>query len=60
MTQRQLGDDELSEDLMQFAIAVRELGDQTYRTGGERIRRVDNRTILRSTSAGFTVRVTDD
>lgn len=60
MTQRQLGDDELSEDLMQFAIAIRELGDQTYRTGGERVRRVDNRTILRSTSAGFTVRVTDD
>jgi tetratricopeptide (TPR) repeat protein len=60
MTQKQLGEEQLSEELVKVAIALRELGDQTYRTGLARVRRVDNRTILRSTSAGFTIRVAND
>lgn len=60
MAQKQLGEEELSEDLMKVAVALRELGDQTYRTGRDRVRRVDNRTVLRSTSAGFTVILSDN
>jgi Tfp pilus assembly protein PilF len=60
MVQKQLGEEELSDNLIKAAIAMRELGDQTYRTGRDRVRRVDNRTVLRSTSSGFTVVVSDN
>jgi Flp pilus assembly protein TadD len=59
MTYRQLGDEEVAEQLAQLALAVRDLGDQTYRVSQNRVRRIDTRTILRSTSAGFSVEFVD-
>ncbi|WP_339859483.1 tetratricopeptide repeat protein [Pseudohongiella acticola] len=56
LTYRELGQDEEFQEARDLAVALRELGDQTYRTSQSRVRRVDNRTILRASSAGFSVR----
>lgn len=59
MTLEELGQSEEGEELKRFAIALREYGDQRYRPSRQQVRRLDNRSILRSTSPGFTIRVSD-
>lgn len=56
LTYRELGQQEQFEEARDLAVALRELGDQTYRSGQSRVRRVENRSILRASSAGFSVR----
>lgn len=56
LTYRELGQDEEFQEATDLAVALRELGDQTYRASQSRVRRVENRTILRASSAGFSVR----
>lgn len=56
LTYRELGQEEQFQEARDLAIALRELGDQTYRSGHSRVRRVENRSILRASSAGFSVR----
>ena len=56
-TYRQLGDEETAEEAIQLATAILELGDQTYRSTQSRVRRLDGRTILRSSSAGIRIEV---
>ncbi|MBC53786.1 MAG: hypothetical protein CMQ34_15090 [Gammaproteobacteria bacterium] len=56
LTYRALGQEEQFEEARDLAVALRELGDQTYRSGQSRVRRVENRSILRASSAGFSVR----
>jgi Flp pilus assembly protein TadD len=53
---RELGQEEQFEEARDLAVALRELGDQTYRSGQSRVRRVENQSILRASSAGFSVR----
>lgn len=53
---RELGRDEQSREATELAVALRELGDQTYRASQSRVRRVDSRSVLRASSAGFSVR----
>lgn len=59
MTFRELGDNKAYDDLSMMSIAIRELGDQTYRASQNRLRRLESRSILRSTSAGLTIQVVD-
>jgi Flp pilus assembly protein TadD len=59
LTYRELGQDEEFQEARDLAAALRELGDQTYRASQSRVRRVDNRSILRASSAGFSVRFDD-
>ena len=56
MTHQQLGDEERYLELAQLSVALRELGDQTYRAGQQQVRRIDTRSVLRSTGRGFSVR----
>ena len=53
LTYRELGQEEQFQEARDLAVALRELGDQTYRSGQSRVRRVEN---LRASSAGFSVR----
>lgn len=59
MTFRELGDNKAYDDLSMMSLAIRELGDQTYRASQNRLRRLESRSILRSTSAGLTIQVVD-
>jgi Flp pilus assembly protein TadD len=59
VTYRELGEDEMADQVLQLAAAMRELGDQVYRPTQDRVRRIDGRSILRSSSAGFTVEFVD-
>lgn len=59
MTFRELGDEKAYDDLSMMSVAIRELGDQTYRASQNRLRRLESRSILRSTSAGLTIQVVD-
>lgn len=59
MTLEELGQQEEAEELKRLAIALHEYGDQRYRPTTERVRRIDNRSILRSTSPGITIQVSD-
>jgi tetratricopeptide (TPR) repeat protein len=59
MTFRELGDNKAYDDLSMMSIAIRELGDQTYRASQNRLRRLESRSIFRSTSAGLTIQVVD-
>ena len=56
LTYRELGQEEQFQEARDLAVALRELGDQTYRSGQSRVRRVENHSILRASSAGFSVR----
>jgi Flp pilus assembly protein TadD len=55
LTHQEMGDEELGEELLLMGQAMRALGDQRYRSSQSRLRRIDNRSILRSTSAGIRV-----
>lgn len=59
MTLEQLGRDEEAEELKNLALALHEYGDQRYRPSNQRVRRIDNRSVLRSTSPGITIQVSD-
>lgn len=59
MAFRELGDSRAYDDLAMMSVAIRELGDQTYRASQNRLRRIETRSILRSTSAGLTIQVVD-
>ena len=59
LTFRELGDSKAYDDLSMMSVAIRELGDQTYRASQNRLRRIESRSILRSTSAGLTIQVVD-
>jgi Flp pilus assembly protein TadD len=59
LTFRELGDAKAYDDLSMMSVAIRELGDQTYRASQNRLRRIESRSILRSTSAGLTIQVVD-
>lgn len=59
LTYRELGQEEQFQEAADLAVALRELGDQTYRASQSRVRRVENRSILRASSSGFTVRLID-
>jgi Flp pilus assembly protein TadD len=59
LTFRELGDAKAYDDLSMMSLAIRELGDQTYRASQNRLRRIESRSILRSTSAGLTIQVVD-
>lgn len=59
LTFRELGDSKAYDDLSMMSVAIRELGDQTYRASQNRLRRIESRSILRSTSAGLTIQVID-
>jgi Flp pilus assembly protein TadD len=59
LTLRELGDSKAYDDLSMMSVAIRELGDQTYRASQERLRRIETRSIRRSTSAGLTIQVVD-
>lgn len=56
LTYREMGQEAEYIEASELAVALRELGDPTYRAGQARVRRIDNRSILRATSAGFSVR----
>ncbi|KKO11509.1 hypothetical protein LCGC14_0010020 [marine sediment metagenome] len=56
LTYRELGQDEQFQEAADLAVALRELGDQTYRASQSRVRRVETRSVLRASSAGFSVR----
>ena len=56
LTYRELGQEAQYQEATELAVALRELGDQTYRASQSRVRRVENRSILRASSAGFSVR----
>ncbi|MGM0633809.1 MAG: tetratricopeptide repeat protein [Pseudomonadota bacterium] len=58
-TLEQLGRDDEAEELKMVALALHQYGDQRYRPSSERVRRVDQRSILRTTSPGFTIQVSD-
>lgn len=59
MAFRELGDEEAYTNLSQMSVAVRELGDQTYRASQSRVRRVENRATFRLTGSGMSIRVID-
>ncbi|MEX1197337.1 MAG: tetratricopeptide repeat protein [Pseudohongiellaceae bacterium] len=59
MTLEELGQAQEAEELKTLALALHEYGDQRYRPGNQRVRRIDNRSILRSSSPGFTIQVAD-
>ena len=59
LTHQEMGDEELGEELLLIGQALRTLGDQRYRASQSRVRRIDNRSILRSTSAGIRVEFND-
>lgn len=59
MTLEQLGQEEEAEELKRLALALHEYGDQRYRPATERVRRIENRSILRSTSPGISIQVSD-
>ena len=56
---RELGDEEAFKNLSQMSVAVRDLGDQTYRVSQSRVRRVENRATFRLTGSGMSIRVID-
>lgn len=58
-TMERLGRPEEADELKTLAVALLQAGDQRYRATGQRVRRIDQRSILRSTSPGFTIRVSD-
>lgn len=58
-TLEQLGQEEEAQQLKQLAVALYQVGDQRYRPSTQRVRRFDNRSILRSTSPGITIRLAD-
>lgn len=59
LTFRELGDEEAFSNLSQMSVAMRELGDQTYRASQNRVRRIENRATFRLTGAGMSIRVID-
>lgn len=59
LTHQQMGDEALGDELLLMGQALRTLGDQRYRSSQSRLRRIDNRSILRSTSAGIRVEFND-
>lgn len=59
MTFRELGDEKAFTDLSALSVAMRELGDQTYRSSQNRVRRVETRSMTRLTGPGITIRVVD-
>lgn len=59
LTYREMGQEEQFQEAADLAVALRELGDQTYRASQSRVRRVENRSILRASSAGFSVQFID-
>lgn len=59
LTHQEMGDEERGEELLLVGQALRALGDQRYRSSQSRVRRIDNRSILRSTSAGIRVEFQD-
>ena len=59
LTHQEMGDEERGEELLLMGQALRTLGDQRYRSSQSRLRRIDNRSILRSTSAGIRVEFND-
>ena len=59
MTFRELGDEKAFTDLSAMSLAMRELGDQTYRASQNRVRRVESRSMTRMTGPGVTIRVVD-
>lgn len=59
MAYRKQGDEERYVELAQLSVALRELGDQAYRADEQRVRRIDTRSVLRSTSRGFSVQFVD-
>ncbi len=57
-TYARLGEEEQAEELRSVALVLARYTDENYRPSSERLRRIENdRTILRSTSAGFTIEV---
>jgi Flp pilus assembly protein TadD len=58
-TLEQLGQEEEAENLKRLAVALHQQGDQRYRPSAARVRRIDNRSIRRSSSAGITIRLAD-
>lgn len=59
MTFRELGDEQAFSDLSGMSVALRELGDQTYRATQSRVRRVESRSMTRMTGPGLTIRMID-
>lgn len=59
MTFRELGDEQAFTDLSGMSLAMRELGDQTYRASQNRVRRIESRSMTRLTGPGVTIRVVD-
>lgn len=59
LTHQEMGEEEQGEELLLMGQALRTLGDQRYRSSQSRLRRIDNRSILRSTSAGIRVEFND-
>lgn len=59
MTFRELGDEQAFNDLSGISMAMRELGDQTYRSSQNRVRRIESRSMMRLTGPGVTIRVVD-
>lgn len=59
MTYREQGEEERYLELAQLSLALRELGDQAYRADGQQVRRIDTRSVLRSTGRGFSVQFVD-
>lgn len=59
LTFRELGDEQAFTDLSGMSVALRELGDQTYRASQNRVRRVESRSMLRLTGPGITIRTVD-
>lgn len=59
LTYEEMGMEDESQEAVDLAIALRELGDQTYRSSQSRVRRIDNRSVLRATSSGFSVQFVD-
>lgn len=59
MTFKELGDDQAFTELSAISLALRELGDQTYRASLDRVRRVESRSMTRFTGPGVTIRVVD-
>jgi tetratricopeptide (TPR) repeat protein len=59
MTFRELGDEQAFTQLSQMSVALRELGDQTYRASQSRVRRIESRSTLRLTGPGVSIRIID-
>lgn len=59
MAYRKQGEEERYLELAQLSLALRELGDQAYRADAQQVRRIDTRSVLRSTSRGFSLQFVD-